>query len=72
MINPQFMEALNGGDIGNGCNIGFNNHIDCRNAVYVGNNFCLASRVTIWTKRHDYNDLHFCDKGGRVVIEDYV
>ena len=58
--------------VGTGCNIGFDNHIDCRRGVYIGNNVCLATNVFIWTLHHDYNDIHFDVKGGKVVINDFV
>lgn len=59
-------------EVGDGCNIGFDNHIDCRNGVTIGNNVCLATGVMIWTKHHDYNDLHFATKGGPVSVGDYA
>lgn len=57
--------------VGDGCNIGFHCHIDCRRSVYIGNNVCLATGVMIWTLHHDYNDEKFCVKGGSVTIGDY-
>lgn len=58
--------------IGKGCNIGFKCHLDCRRGIHIGNNVCIASEVMIWTLHHDYNDLTFGVKGGRVEIGDYA
>lgn len=58
--------------IGEGSSIGFRNHLDCRCGLEIGRNVCLASDVTIWTLHHDYNDVHFKVKGGKVTIGDYA
>lgn len=58
--------------IGEGSSIGFRNHLDCRSGLEIGKNVCLASDVTIWTLHHDYNDVHFSAKGGKVTIGDYA
>lgn len=59
-------------EIGKGTSIGFKCHLDCRRGIKIGENVCLASEVMIWTLHHDYNDIHFAVKGGRVILEDYV
>ena len=59
-------------EIGEGSTIGFHNHFDCRKGIYVGKNVCFATGVCIWTLHHDYNDIHFCSKGARVIIGDYA
>jgi len=58
--------------VGKGTSIGYNNHIDCRRGVYIGENVCLASNVCIWTLHHDYNDVNFAVKGGPVTIGNYA
>lgn len=58
--------------VGEGSSIGFRNHIDSRKGVYIGNNVCLATGVTIWTLQHDYNSLNFGTKGGPVKIGDFA
>lgn len=53
-----------------GSSVGFCNHFDCRNGIYIGKNVDFASYVTIWTMHHDYNDIHFSAKGAPVKIGD--
>lgn len=55
-----------------GSSVGFRNHLDCRSGLEIGKNVCLASDVTIWTLHHDYNDVHFSAKGGKVIIGDHA
>lgn len=38
----------------------------------IGNNVDIAQEVNIWTEQHDYDDPYYANKGGDVVIEDYV
>lgn len=58
--------------IGEGSSIGFNNHFDCRRGIEIGKNVDTATGVMIWSLHHDYNDSNFCEKGGKVIIGDYV
>ncbi len=58
--------------ISEGSSVGFRNHLDCRKGIEIGKNVCLASDVTIWTLHHDYNDVHFSSRGGKVTIGDYA
>ena len=58
-------------EVGEGTNIGFDCHIDCRRGVYIGRNVCLATGVKIWTLHHDYNDSKFACVGAPVYIGDY-
>lgn len=58
--------------IGEGTNVGFKCHLDCRKGIYIGKNVCIATGVTMWTLHHDYNDIHFKTKGGGIKIGDYV
>lgn len=57
--------------IGSGCNIGFKCHLDCRRGIYIGKNVTVASEVMFWSLHHDYNDLHFGVKGGKISVGDY-
>ena len=50
--------------VGDNCNIGFHNHIDCRRGVTIGNNVTLATGVMMWSLHHDYNDINFKVVGG--------
>ena len=58
--------------VGGGSSVGFRCHLDCRNGIEICRNVDLATEVMIWTKHHDYNDLHFSTKGGKVTIGDYA
>ena len=58
--------------IGRGTSIGFDNHFDCRNGVYIGNNVDTATGVMLWSLHHDYNDIKFKTKGGSIYVGDYV
>jgi acetyltransferase-like isoleucine patch superfamily enzyme len=40
--------------------------------LIIGNNVDIAQEVNIWTLEHDVHDDYHLDKGGNVVIEDYV
>ena len=40
--------------------------------LIIGNNVDIAQETNIWTLEHDVNDDFHTDKGGDVVIEDYV
>lgn len=58
--------------IGEGTSIGFRNHLDCRKGIEIGKNVCFATEVMIWTLHHDYNDVSFKTRGGKVRIGDYA
>lgn len=55
-----------------GTSIGIDNMFDSRNGLYIGKNVCFSDNVKIWTMHHDYNDIHFAIKGGKVEIQDFV
>jgi maltose O-acetyltransferase len=38
----------------------------------IGNNVDIAQETNIWTLEHDIHDDYHRDKGGDVIIEDYV
>jgi acetyltransferase-like isoleucine patch superfamily enzyme len=38
----------------------------------IGNNVDIAQETNIWTLEHDVHDDYHLDKGGEVIIEDYV
>jgi acetyltransferase-like isoleucine patch superfamily enzyme len=58
--------------IKNGASIGHRSILDSRKGLEIGKNVTLATEVMIWTLHHDYNDIHFGEKGDRVIIEDLV
>ena len=57
-----------------GCNTTINPEcrIDCRSGCQIGNNVSISREVFILTLGHDYNDINFALKGGKVIIEDDV
>ena len=40
--------------------------------LIIGNNVDIAQETNIWTLEHDVHDDYHADKGGDVIIEDYV
>lgn len=54
--------------VGAGTSVGFNCQLDCRKGISIGEDVCIASDVMIWTLHHDYNDINFKTKGGKVTI----
>jgi len=58
--------------IDDGCSIGPNVLLDGRHGLKIGKNCTIAYDAIIWTLSHDYNDSHFCGKGGSVDIGSYA
>lgn len=46
--------------------------LDARRGLEIGENTVIAYEAIIWTLNHDYNDIHFGGKGGKVTIGAYV
>lgn len=40
--------------------------------LIIGNNVDIAQEVYIWTEQHDYDSPNYSNKGGNIVIDDYV
>lgn len=40
--------------------------------LIIGANVDIAQEVNIWTEQHDYDDPMYRNKGGNVIIDDYV
>ena len=40
--------------------------------LIIGANVDIAQEVNIWTEQHDYDDPMYGNKGGNVIIDDYV
>lgn len=40
--------------------------------LIIGTNVDIAQEVNIWTEQHDYDDPMYGNKGGDVIIDDYV
>lgn len=57
--------------IEDGVNIGPKVLLDGRRGLHIGKNAVIAYDAIIWTLNHDYNDIHFCGKGGPVKIGAY-
>ena len=58
--------------LGDGCSIGPRVLLDAREGLTLGKSVTLGYECIIWTLNHDYNDIHFCTKGGPVTIGDYA
>jgi len=59
--------------IGNNCVLNKNVLLDGRGGkLIIGNNVDIAQETNIWTLEHDVHDDYHQDKGGNVIIEDYV
>ena len=55
-----------------GVSIGPKVLLDGRKGLIIGENAVIAYEAIIWTLNHDYNDIHFCGKGGEVIIGPYA
>lgn len=69
------IEIRNGRNISIGHNTVINKKVllDGRGGkITIGNNVDIAQETNIWTLEHDPNDDYHTDKGGDVIIEDYV
>lgn len=69
------LEIRNGKNIsiGNNCVINKNVLLDGRGGkLTIGDNVDIAQETNIWTLEHDVHDNYHKDKGGDVIIEDYV
>lgn len=55
-----------------GVSIGPKVLLDGRGELIVGENVTIAYEAIIWTEHHDYNDIHFGPKRGKVTIEKYA
>lgn len=59
--------------LGHNCVINKNVLLDGRGGkLIIGNNVDIAQETNIWTLEHDVHDDYHKDKGGDVIIEDYV
>lgn len=58
--------------IEDGVSIGPKVLLDGRKGLKIGRNAVIAYDAIIWTLNHDYNDIHFCGKGGPVEIGAYA
>lgn len=59
--------------IGDNCVVNKKVLLDGRGGkLIIGNNVDLAQETNIWTLQHDVHDDYHGDKGGDVIIEDYV
>jgi len=69
------IEIRNGKNISIGHNTVINKKVllDGRGGkILIGNNVDIAQETNIWTLEHEPNDDYHKDKGGGVIIEDYV
>ncbi len=69
------LEIRNGRNIKIGNNCVFNKQVllDGRGGkLIIGNNVDIAQETNIWTLQHNVHDDYHGDKGGDVIIEDYV
>ena len=46
--------------------------LDGRGELKIGDNVDVAQETNIWTEQHDYDDPMYGNKGGDVIIDDYV
>ena len=58
--------------IEDGVNIGPGVLLDARMGLTIHKNATIAYQAIIWSLNHDYNDVHFCGKGGHTVIGSYA
>lgn len=54
--------------IADGVSVGPKVLLDGRCGLTIGKDAVIAYEAIIWTLNHDYNDIHFCGKGGPVTI----
>lgn len=55
-----------------GVSIGPKVLLDGREGLKLGKSVTIGYEAIIWTLNHDYNDIHFCVKGGPVEIGSYT
>lgn len=58
--------------IKDGVSIGPKVLLDGRCGLEIGKSVVIAYEAIIWTLNHDYNDIYFKGKGGKVTIGDYA
>lgn len=58
--------------IEDGVSIGPKVLLDARSGLIIRKSATIAYEAIIWTMNHDYNDVYFCGKGGRVEIGEYA
>ena len=58
--------------IEDGASIGPRVLLDARSGRHIGRSAVIAYDAVIWTLNHDYDDLHFCEKGAPVEIGAYA
>lgn len=65
-FNPQTL------CVGEHTTIGNDGFFDARDGITIGASVNIAAEVRIYTREHDIDDPYFGEKGGPVVIEDFV
>lgn len=55
-----------------GVSIGPKVLLDGRKGLTIEKNAVVAYEAIIWTLNHDYNDIHFCEKGAPTIIGEYA
>jgi len=58
--------------IGENSTIGNDAFFDARERIFIGSSVNIAAEVRIYTREHDIDDPFFAEKGGSVVLEDFV
>lgn len=58
--------------VGGYTTIGNDGFFDARDNITIGSSVNIAAEVRIYTREHDIDDPFFAEKGGPVVIEDFV
>ena len=58
--------------VGEHTTIGNDGFFDARDRISIGSSVNIAAEVRIYTREHDIDDPLFAEKGGSVIIEDYV
>lgn len=59
-------------NIADGVSVGPKVLLDGRRGLTIEKDAVIAYEAIIWTLNHDYNDIHFCGKGGPVTIGKYA
>lgn len=54
------------------CTLGNDGFYDARDGIAIGDCVNIAAEVRIYTREHDIDSPDFAERGGPVVIEDYV